>query len=128
MIQKIRLSLLTLVLVAVAGCNSQNTTPVQAAAPVQADNTARNADSPAAQTPVDQAENKDDLEISAHIRKAILADESLSVNGHNVKVITSGRVATLRGPVKDQREKEAIEAKARQEPRVTRVDNFLEVK
>ena len=128
MSQKIQLFLVTLLLAAVAGCSSQDAKPVQAAAPVQADNTARNADSPAAQTPVDQAENKADLEISATIRKAIVADDSLSVNGHNVKVITSAGIATLRGPVKNQQEKAAIEAKAKQVAGVTRVDSFLEVK
>ena len=99
MIKKIQLLILPLLLVAVASC-TQNT------APVKADNTARNADSPTAQTPVDQKEN----------------------DAHNVKVITSGGVVTLRGPVKSQQEKAAIDAKAKQVAGVTRVDNFLEVK
>jgi hyperosmotically inducible protein len=92
MIDKIRLLLLPLLLVAVVACNTQNT------APVQADNTARNASNPpVAQTPVDQAENLADLQISANIRKEILADDSLSSNAHNVKIITSGGTVTLRG-------------------------------
>ena len=121
MIKKIQLLILPLLLVAVASC-TQNT------APVKADNTARNADSPTAQTPVDQKENEADLQISQNIRKAIVADDSLSLDAHNVKVITSGGVVTLRGPVKSQQEKAAIDAKAKQVPGVTRVDNFLEVK
>ena len=121
MIKKIQFLILPLLLVAVAAC-TENT------APVKADNTARNADSPAAQTPVDQKENEADLQISQNIRKAIVADDSFSMDAHNVKVITSGGVVTLRGPVKSQQEKAAIEAKAKQVAGVTRVDSFLEVK
>jgi hyperosmotically inducible protein len=121
MLKKIRLLILPLVLVAFAAC-TQNTEPVKA------DNTARNADSPAAQTPVDQAENGPDLQISQDIRKAIVADDSLSLDAHNVKVITAAGIVTLRGPVKSEQEKTAIEAKAKQVAGVTRVDNFLEVK
>src|SRR5688572_13554138 len=56
-----------------------------------ADNTAHNiADAVGiAKTPLDQGEGKVDLEISANIRKSILADKSLSLNAHNVKIITS---------------------------------------
>jgi len=120
-IQKIRLLVFSLVLVTVAACGPQNT------APVKPDNTARNADSPEAQTPVDQAENEADLQISQNIRKAIVADDSLSVNAHNVKVITSGGIVTLRGPVKSQQEKAVIEAKAKEVAGVTKVNSFLEV-
>jgi len=121
MINTIRLLLLPLVLVAVVACSTQNTTPGQA------DNTARNASNPPTQTPGDQAENQADLQISANIRKEILADDSLSSNAHNVKIITSGGIVTLRGPVKNQQEKATVEAKAKQVPGVTKVDSFLEV-
>ena len=121
MIRKTRLSILLLVLVAVTACGTENATPSQA------DNTARNADNPAAQTPFDQAENEADLQISANIRKAIVADESLSINAHNVKIITSGGTVTLRGPVETQQEKDVIEGKAKQVAGVTKVDSFLEV-
>jgi osmotically-inducible protein OsmY len=50
------------------------------------------------------------LEISANIRKSILADKSL--NAQNVKIITSGGRVTLRGPVKNETEKITLEAKA----------------
>ena len=49
------------------------------------------------------------------------------MNAHNVKIITSGGVVTLRGPVNSPQEKAAIEAKAKQVAGVTRVDNLLEV-
>jgi len=122
MLKKIRLLMVPILLLTVAACGTQKTTT-----PVQADNTARNADSPAAQTPLDQGENEADLQISANIRKAIVADDSLSANAHNVKIITSGGVVTLRGPVKSQQEKAAVEAIAKTAGGVTQVDSFLEV-
>jgi osmotically-inducible protein OsmY len=94
-----------------------------------ADNTARNERdrNEAVKTPPDQSENASDLEISANIRKAIVADDSLSTNAHNVKIITSGGVVTLRGPVKNAQEKMAVEAKAKQVAGVQRVENFLDI-
>lgn len=123
----IRLLLSPLVLVALTACGTQE--PAQNAAPVAvaADNTARNADSPEAPTPVDQAENEADRQISADIRKAIVADDALSTNAHNVKIITSAGTVTLRGPIKNQQEKASIEAKAKQVAGVMKVDSFLEV-
>lgn len=119
-LKKIQLFVLALALVSVAACSQDN-------APVRADNTARNAESPAAKTAGDQAENETDREISANVRKAVVADDSLSMAAHNVKIITAGGVVTLRGPVKTQQEKESIEAKAKQVAGVTRVENLLEI-
>jgi hyperosmotically inducible protein len=93
-----------------------------------ADNTARNANnSTLAQTPAAQGENATDLQISAAIRMAVVDDKTLSVNAHNVKIITANGVVTLRGPVKSEEEKRKIEATAKQVAGVTRVDNLLEV-
>jgi hyperosmotically inducible periplasmic protein len=94
-----------------------------------ADNTARNERdrSEAAKTPPDQGENAADLEISANIRKAIVADDTLSTNAHNVKIITSAGVVTLRGPVKSAQEKTAVETKAKQVAGVNRIESLLEV-
>jgi hyperosmotically inducible protein len=93
------------------------------------DNTARNIRDRDGTSPTsgDQAENEADRQISATIRQAIVGDNSLSMNAHNVKIITSGGVVTLRGPVKSQQEKATIESKAKQVAGVTRVDNLLEV-
>lgn len=115
------LLILSVVLLVTAACGSRDPEPVRA------DNTAKNAQTPAAQTPLDQGENQADLEITANIRKAIVADDSLSTNAHNVKIITSGGAVTLRGPVKSRQEKDTIEAKAKQVAGVRRVDNFLEI-
>jgi len=112
-------------LLVAAACSSEQAPKTPEA--VQADNTARNADNPSSPTPPDQAENDADLQISANIRKAIVADDSLSSNAHNVKIITSGGTVTLRGPVKSQQEKATIEAKAKQVAGVTQVINLIEI-
>jgi hyperosmotically inducible protein len=94
-----------------------------------ADSTSRNVRDRDGTSPTsgDQAENESDRQISATIRQAVVDDNSLSMNAHNVKIITSGGVVTLRGPVKSQQEKATIESKAKQVAGVTRVDNLLEV-
>ena len=104
--------------------------PPSSAAPAttDADNTARNAEvNTATETPTAQAENPADREITASIRKSVVDDNSLSVNAHNVKIITDGGIVTLRGPVKSDHEKQTIETKAKQVAGVTRVNNLLEV-
>jgi len=124
------MALLALVLVVSAcGVSADKEVNSGAVESPDADNTARNDRdaSGASQTPIDQGENEKDVEISANIRKAIVADDSLSTNAHNVKIVTSGGTVTLRGPVKSSQEKAAVEAKARQVAGVARVDSFLEV-
>ena len=56
--------------------------------------------------------NKADRDLSAHIRKSIMADKSLSTYAHNIKVISQDGVVTLKGPVHSEDEKKAIVAKA----------------
>ncbi len=126
---KIFLSILPLLLLLV-GCGTQTgrVEPSRSASS-DADNTARNERdrNTGSTTPTDQAENKQDLDIAANIRKAILADSSLSTNAHNVKIMASSGVVTLRGPVKSEQEKAAVEAKAKSIAGVQRVNNMLEV-
>ena len=43
----------------------------------------------AAKTPIDQNENKADVERTADIRKRVLERENMSVNARNVKIITA---------------------------------------
>ena len=50
--------------------------------------------------------------MAAKIRRAIVADHSLSTYGHNVKVIVSGGAVILKGPVHSEVEKQSIVAKA----------------
>lgn len=78
-------------------------------------------------TPMDQGNSPDDLRITQAIRKAVMADDALSVNAQNVKIITRNGVVTLRGPVQNVQERASIEAKATSEAGVTRVDNQIEL-
>ena len=81
----------------------------------------------ATKTPGDQSESEADRTISQNIRKAVTADDSLSTNGKNVKIITVDGVVTLRGPVKSEAEKTKIESKAKQIAGVKNVENQLEI-
>lgn len=78
-------------------------------------------------TPGDQSNAKSDVAITQAIRKAVMADKGLSTNAHNVKIITTNGVVTLRGPVKSAAEKTTIAAKAAQVAGVKSVDNQLEI-
>lgn len=59
-----------------------------------------------------QLNNKSDLQITQQLRKAIIADHSLSMYGHNIKIITRHGAVTLKGPVHSAQEKQAIMADA----------------
>jgi len=82
---------------------------------------------PDAVTAGDQAPNKSDVTITQLIRKAVMADDALSTDAHNVKIITTNGVVTLRGPVKNAEEKATIAEKAQHVAGVTRIDNQLEI-
>lgn len=83
------------------------TNPPDAVAP---DNTARNA---AHQRTADQQPNNAaDLNTTKQIRQAVISDGSLSTYAHNVKIITTNGVVTLKGPVHSQAEKASIAEKA----------------
>jgi hyperosmotically inducible protein len=111
-----------------AGCSRDREAPKTTAA-VEADNTGRNVRdrNDATKTAEDQSENEADRTITQNIRKTITSDESLSTNAKNVKIITNDGIVTLRGPVKSEKEKVDIEAKAKQVSGVKRVDNQLEI-
>jgi len=96
---------------------------------VPPDNSGRNVRdrSDQAVTSGDQSNSAADVKITADIRKAVVDDEKLSTNAHNVKIVTAGGMVTLRGPVKDDAEKRTIEEKAKKVAGVTKVDNQLEV-
>jgi hyperosmotically inducible periplasmic protein len=116
---------------AIIGCNkdrAQSNQGSQSAA-VEPDNSGRNVRdrNEATKTAGDQSENEADRTITQNIRKAITADDSLSTNAKNVKIITNDGTVTLRGPVKSEKEKADIEAKAKQVAGVKNVDNQLEI-
>ena len=111
-------------------CNSQPAAKAQTqAAKTSPDNTERNVQdrSGATLTPGDQSESKADLDLTQRVRQAVVADDSLSTNAHNVKIITSNGVVTLRGPVNSTKEKANIDAKARHLAGETKVENQLEI-
>lgn len=80
----------------------------------------------AAKTPLDQNENQSDINITAGIRKKVVA-EKMSVDAHNVKIITQDGNVTLRGPVRTAEEKEKIEEIARGVAGAEKVASELEV-
>jgi len=70
------------------------------------DNTAKNKNQ---KVTADQQTNAAaDRDLTAQIRKSIVADKSLSTYAHNVKIITVNGMVTLKGPVKSDAEKQTI--------------------
>lgn len=59
-----------------------------------------------------QKNNAADRKLTQQIRQSLTADKSLSTYAHNVKVIAQGGQVTLKGPVRSDAEKQAVEAKA----------------
>jgi len=129
-------TLITLAVLILAGCNEGKSksavgnatpAPVENAA-VKRDNTEVNVRdrSDAPKTPIDQNENKNDIDITANIRKRVV-DTKMSVNAQNVKIITQDGKVTLRGPVKSADEKTQIEKLAHEVAGAGNVDNQLEV-
>jgi hyperosmotically inducible periplasmic protein len=82
---------------------------------------------PDATTADQQKNSKGDLEITRKVREAIVKDKSLSTYAHNVKVVTQGGVVTLRGPVRTNDEKVAIEKITVQVAGAGNVRNELEI-
>jgi len=75
-----------------------------------------------------QAENQADRDLAKKIRKSIVDDKNLSTYAHNVKVIARGGTVVLKGPVRSEEEKTAIEAKAVEIAGAANVKNELSVK
>lgn len=90
------------------------------------DNTARNKDH--SDTADNQSNSAQDREIARKIRKAIVADKSLSTYAKNVKVIVKDGSVTLRGPVRSEEEKKQIGDYASQAVTAGNVDNELTIK
>jgi|SRR5690349_21016676 len=99
-------------LLTVAAVNAQ--TADSASKHQAADNTKANAidRSKDATTPFDQSNDRDAIDVTAGIRRAVLEDKSLSTSAHNIKIVTNGDVVTLRGPVASADEKKRVEALA----------------
>ena len=75
-----------------------------------------------------QKESRPDREIARGIRRSIVQDKSLSTYAHNVKIVSQNGIVTLKGPVRSEEEKSAIEAKAAEIAGKDKVTSQLEVK
>jgi hyperosmotically inducible protein len=98
--------------------------------PQAPDNTKTNQRDRAKSEPTaDQAKNNlSDRQIMQKIRKAVVADKSLSTYAHNVKIIADHGKVTLKGPVHTDEEKKKIEAIAADVVGPGNVTNDIEVK
>lgn len=106
-----------------AGAQDTSTNP-------QADNTKinqrdRDTNEPTADQ---QKSNESDRNLTKEIRQSIEKDKSISTYGHNVKVITQNGMVTLKGPVRSEEEKKAIEAKAAEVAGADKVTDEMDVK
>ncbi|MRR38615.1 BON domain-containing protein [bacterium] len=78
-------------------------------------------------TPGDQGNSDADIEMTRRIRRALTENDGLSADAKNIKVITTNGKVTLRGPVQNTQEMQAIQSILKQAG-VTSFDNQLEVK
>jgi hyperosmotically inducible periplasmic protein len=74
-----------------------------------------------------QKGNYSDRELTRQIRHSITKDKSLSTYAHNVKVISQNGTVTLKGPVRSEEEKKAIESKAAEVAGASNVKNELDI-
>jgi hyperosmotically inducible periplasmic protein len=81
-----------------------------------------------AQTADNQANAKSDRLTTQKIRKAIMADKSLSTYAHNVKIITTDGTVTLKGPVQSEDEKQKVASEAASVVSPNKITNELTVK
>ena len=68
---------------------------------------------------------EENVEVTRKLRERIMADDQLSTNAKNIKIITVGEVITLSGPVLNKKEKQKIENLARTIDRTKKVQNKL---
>jgi hyperosmotically inducible periplasmic protein len=104
--------------------------PTSQQAPPAADNTKTNERDRSANEPTadQQKENHSDREITRQIRQSIVKDKSLSTYAHNIKIVTQNGQVTLKGPVRSEDEKRAIEAKAAEVAGQDKVSSELNIK
>ena len=92
----------------------------------QPDNTANNKQE--MPTADQQKESPADRDLAKKIRRSIMDDKNLSTYAHNIKVIVRDGEVTLKGPVKSDDERAAIESKASSIAGTGKVQNQLTVK
>jgi hyperosmotically inducible protein len=74
-----------------------------------------------------QKMNATDRDLAKRTRSAIMEDKSLSTYAHNIKIVAQDGKVTLKGPVRSDEEKSAIEAKATEVAGAGNVINQLEI-
>ncbi len=74
-----------------------------------------------------QKMNPTDRDLAKRIRSAIVDDKSLSTYAHNIKIVAQDGKVTLKGPVRSEEEKSAIETKVTEVAGAGNVINQLEV-
>jgi hyperosmotically inducible protein len=99
--------------------SEQGTENVQASRP---------SNSPASPSADEQAQSTKDRELARKVRRAIVADRSLSMHAHNIKIIAKNGTVTLKGAVRSEQEKSAVTAKANQIAGANSVKDELTVK
>lgn len=105
-------------------------TKTESASESRADNTDRNeADrSGNSKTSGDQGSSEMERNLAANIRKSLVDNDTLSTYAKNVKIIVADGAVTLRGPVRTDAERAAIEQSAKKfAGNTTTVVNELEV-
>jgi hyperosmotically inducible protein len=102
---------------------------IPAIAQTPADNTKVNSRDRAkgAVTADQQRENAADRDVARKIRQSLIKDKGLSSYAHNVKVIAQGGQVTLKGPVRSDEERRAVEAKATEVAGAGHVTNEMSV-
>jgi len=123
--KRLTLSLFSVVALAASAIAQQSTKSTSA----PADNTAKNQRDRSGETKTsgDQSENSEDIKTTAAIRRAVVADGSLSMTAKNVKIITANGVVTLRGPVDSDAERTKVAQLAAKNAGKAKVDNQLDV-
>ena len=91
------------------GLNAQSNEPRP-----KADNTSVNQrdKKPGEATADQQKMNAADRNLTAKIRRSLVADKSLSLYAHNIKIISQNGIVTLKGPVRTDMELKTVLAKA----------------
>lgn len=95
-----------------------------------ADNTRINVRDRSASEPTadNQRNNMSDRDITRQIRQSLAKDSSLSSYAHNLKIVTQNGQVTLKGPVRSEEEKKAVEAKASAIAGENKVTSELDIK
>ncbi len=130
--RKMVIGLLAMTCLASSRAYAETTSPPNAskdAAKYEADNTGKNErdQHKTLKTADDQTSEKANLEVLTQLRKNVVANDALSTNAKNVKIIVDQGIVTLRGPVKSIEEKNWIDQEVVRTAKGYKVVNELEI-